>query len=88
MLRAKLATSESVTWNFFYYNFVLDQPASFGVTSDEWGDELNVTVEWAASDNLFVIGVIGALFPGDGAEQFVGGSDDWLHGMLYVMYSW
>jgi hypothetical protein len=34
------------------------------------------------------MGVIAALFPGDGAQQFVGGNDDWLHAMLYMMYSW
>jgi len=88
MLRAKLQPKDGVTVNLFYYNFTLDQPASFGVASDDWGDEFNFTVEWEANDNLYVTGVIAALFPGDGARQFVGGSDDWLHAMLYLMYSW
>jgi hypothetical protein len=94
MLRAKVQPKEGVTVNFFYYNFTLDQPGDpgFGVTSDDWGDEVNFTVEWEASDNLYIIGVIGALFPGDGAEQYVGATpgstDDWLHAMLYMMYSW
>jgi hypothetical protein len=88
MVRAKLQPKEDVTVNLFYWHFTLDQPASFGVTSDDWGDEINFTIEWAASDNLFIMGVIGALFPGDGAQQFVGGNDDWLHAMLYMMYSW
>jgi hypothetical protein len=88
MFRAKVQPKEGVTLNLFYYNFMLDQPASFGVTSDDWGDEVNFTVEWEASDNLYIMGVIAALFPGDGAQQFVGGNDDWLHAMLYMMYSW
>jgi hypothetical protein len=88
MVRAKLQPKEDVTVNLFYWHFTLDQPASFGVASDDWGDEINFTIEWAASDNLFIMGVIGALFPGDGAQQFVGGNDDWLHAMLYMMYSW
>ena len=33
------------------------------------------------------MGVLAAL-PGQGAEQWVGGDEDWLHSMLYVMYSW
>jgi hypothetical protein len=88
MFRAKVQAKESVTVNLFYYRFGLDQPASFGVASDDWGDEINLTVEWQASDNLYIMGVIAALFPGNGAEEFVGGNDDWHHAMLYMMYSW
>jgi hypothetical protein len=88
MLRAKLQPKDNVTLNVFYYNFTLDQPASFGVISDDWGDEVNFTVDWEASDNVYITGVIAMLSPGDGAEQFVGGNQDWLHAMLYVMYSW
>jgi hypothetical protein len=88
MFRAKVQPKDSVTLNLFYYRFGLDQPASFGVASDDWGDEINFTVEWEASDNLYIMGVIAALFPGNGAEQFTGGNDDWVHAMLYMMYSW
>jgi hypothetical protein len=95
MFRAKVQPKDGVTVNLFYYRFGLDQPGSFGVASDDWGDEVNFTVEWEASDKLYVMGVLAALFPGDGAQQFVcagnpacDGSDDWLHAMLYMMYSW
>jgi hypothetical protein len=88
MLRAKVQPKDGITVNVFYWNFLIDQPLSAGATSDDWGDEINFTIEWEASDNLFVMGVIGALFPGDGAQQITLGSDDWLHGMLYLMYSW
>ena len=88
MLRARAQVQDDVAINVFSYNFTLDQPTSFGVTSDEWGDELNFIVDWQASDHLLVSGVFAMLFPGDGAEQFVGGSDDWYHAMLYFSYSW
>jgi hypothetical protein len=88
MLRAQAQVQDDVAVNVFYYNFSLDQPESFGVSSDDWGDELNFIVDWQASDHLLVSGVIAALFRGDGAEEFAGGSDDWYHYMLYFSYSW
>jgi hypothetical protein len=88
LVRLKTQPKEGITLNLLYYSFTLDQPASLGIASDDWGDELNFTVDWQASDNLYVIGVLAALFPGTGAEQWVGGDEDWLHSMLYLMYSW
>jgi len=88
MFRAKMNPTEDVTLNFMFYNFTLDQPASFGVTSKNWGDEVNVTVDWAVNDRVLVTGVLGMLMPGDAATQYTGGTSDWIHSMLYVMYSW
>jgi hypothetical protein len=70
------------------YRFTLDEPASFGATSVEWGDELNFTVDWAADERVSVTGVLGLLRPGEGAQQIVGGASDWAHAMLLVSYSW
>ena len=80
--------TESVTFNFFYYKFSFDQPSALGVTSDDWGDEINFTFDWSASDSLYVVGVLGMLMPGQAAEQWVGGDKDWIHAMLYLSYSW
>jgi hypothetical protein len=89
LVRVKTQPREGLTLNLMYYKFTLDQPASIGVTHDDWGDELNFTVDWEVSEQIYLIGVVGMLFPGEGAEQFVGASgDDWLHSMLYIMYSW
>lgn len=88
LVRLKMQPQEELTLNLLYYNFKIDQPASLGITSDDWGDEINFTVDWQVNDNLYVMGVVAALFPGTGAEQWVGGDDDWVHSMLYVMYSW
>jgi Alginate export len=89
MLRAKAQPSEKVTLNLIYYNFTLDEPSALagGVTSDDWGDEVNLIVDWQATDKVYVIGVLGALFPGDAAEQWVGGDDTWLYSMLYASYA-
>jgi len=89
LLRAKMQPSEKVTLNLMYYNFTLDEPATLGagVTSDDWGDELNFIVDWQATEKVYVIGVVGLLFPGKAAEQWVGGNDNWLLGMLYASYA-
>jgi hypothetical protein len=79
---------ETLTVNFLYYHFTLDEPTAFGVTSDNWGDEINLTADWQATEQLYVIGVVGVLFPGNAAEQFTGGDDDWLYSMLYASYAW
>ena len=79
--------TDASTLNVLYYKLCLDEPASFGVTSKDWGDELDVTIDWQAGERLLVTGVIGVLFPGDAAEQYVGGSDHWLHAMAYVKFS-
>jgi hypothetical protein len=89
MLRAKMQPNEKVTLNLIYYHFTLDHPSALaaGVTSDDWGDEVNFIVDWQATDKVYVIGVIGALFPGQAAEQWVGGDDDWLLAMLSASYA-
>ena len=88
LIRVKLQPKKTITVNAMLYQFTLDQPASFGVTSKDWGNELNFTVDWTVNDHVTVTGVIAELFPGDGAKQFVGGgpTDNWAHAMLYIYY--
>jgi len=89
LFRIKAAPAEAWTLNLMYYNFSLNEPAGLDptVTSDDWGDEINFTADWAATDNWYLIGVLGVLFPGAAAEQWVGGDEDWLYSMIYVSYS-
>jgi len=89
MVRAKAKPNENVTLNLFYYDFKLDTKTIFGtpVGSDHFGDEVDFTCDWQATKRLYVIGVIGALIPGDAAKQWVGGDNNWLYSMLYVSYT-
>jgi len=92
MLRAKMQPSEKLTLNLIYYNFTLNEPSALtggvtNVTSDDWGDEINLIADWQATDKIYVIGVAGVLFPGEAAEQWVGGGDNWLYSMLYASYA-
>ena len=88
LLRAQLHPRDTVTINALLYQFTLDRPASFGVVSNDWGNELDFTIEWDVNEHVSVLGVIAELFPGDGAKQYVrsGPADDWTHAMLYVAY--
>ncbi len=90
LLRVEATPQDDVTLNLLLYSFTIDEPTSLapGVTDDDWGDEIDVTVEWELSERVGIIGVLGALFPGDAAIQYVGGDETWLHSMLYASYSW
>lgn len=90
LYRIKGQPNDAVTLNVMYYDFWLDHPSALasGVTSDDWGKELNFTIDWAATETIYVIGVIGNLSPGKAAEQWVGGKEDWRYAMLYVSYAY
>jgi hypothetical protein len=89
LVRAKMQPSEELTLNLMYYNFSLDEPSALGggVTSDDWGDEIDFIVDWAATDKIYLIGVAAVLFPGEAAEQWVGGDANWYYSMLYASYA-
>lgn len=86
-VRLRLEPTDSLTVNLLYFRFLLDNPASFGTESDQFADEVNVILDYSWSDNLS-FSVVGAWSqPDDGAEEFTGGDDDWLYGMLYTSIS-
>jgi hypothetical protein len=87
--RVKAQPNEAWTLNLIYYNFKLEEPGTLSpdVTSDDWGDEVNFTADYAATDNWYLVGVLAVLFPGDAAVQWTGGNDDWWYGMLFASYT-
>ncbi len=89
LMRVEAEPREGVTLNLLAYHFTLDEPASLdpAVTADDWGDEIDLTVDWEATKRIAVIGVAGMLFPGDAAEQWVGDDENWRYGMVYGSYS-
>jgi hypothetical protein len=90
MVRVKLKPLETLTTSVIYYRFTLDQPSALApnVTNDHFGDEIDLTADWQATDKLLLTGVFGALLPGDAAKQWTGGNKAWLSSMLLVSYSW
>ncbi len=89
MVRLQLSPSEKITLNVIYYNFELDQKQIFGdpVTSTDWGDEINLAMDWAVNDKLYVIFTLNWLTPGQAAIDWTGGEDDWFNSMAYVSFS-
>jgi hypothetical protein len=90
LLRVEATPRDDLTLNLLLYSFTLDEPASLapGVTDDDWGKEIDLIAEWDGPAGIELTAVIGALFPGDAAIQYVGGDETWLHSMLYATYSW
>ncbi|KAA0595617.1 hypothetical protein FZ942_14525 [Azospirillum lipoferum] len=67
--------TETVTLTALLYDFRFDRKPA-GVTSGHVGNEINLAVDWAATENLLVSGVAGRFFAGDGGKQFFGGNKD------------
>jgi hypothetical protein len=87
MVRLSVDPLNSIHVNLFFYRFKLDNASGFGVQSDDFADEWNLTIDWTANDS-FAMSLVGAYAkPDDGAKEFSGGDDDWSYGMLYATYS-
>lgn len=89
MVRIELHPRDDVTLNFIYYNFKLDEKHIFGspVKSHDFGDEIDLIVDWNATEYMSISGVLGWLSPDDAAKEWTGGNSDWLYSMVYVNFS-
>ncbi len=90
MVKLALAPTESLGVGAIYYHFGLDENNFFGtpVSDRSFADEINIFADWTFSDHVYVSGVAGVAFPGQGAEDAFG--DDrtifLLEGYLVVTY--
>jgi hypothetical protein len=87
MVKAAAPLSEAVTVTGSWLNFTLDDPRQLGIQADDFGNELDVIVDWAANDHLFLSAAAAVLIPGTAAKQFTGGDKAWAHFMLYASVS-
>jgi alginate export protein len=87
MVKASVDPTKDIHVNLFYYHNELDDAGSFGVASDDFADEWNITVDWTATDYL-MFSLVGAwVDPGDGAKEYTGGNDDWYYTMIYASFT-
>jgi hypothetical protein len=87
MVRLSANPIDAIHVNLFFYRFTLDDADGFGVQSDDFADEWNLTVDWTVNDS-FALSLVGAYAsPDDGAKEFSGGDDDWSYGMAYATYT-
>lgn len=84
MIKAAAALTDTVSVTASWLNFTLDEPGQIGVMDEAFGDEIDLIVDWQATDRLFLSAVAAVMVPGDGAKQFTGGDETWSHVMLYA----
>lgn len=91
-VRLRAAPLESLTLHLLFHYAELDRLPSeivsrvsaraANVAAQPIAEELDLVVEWEATDWLSFAGAVGAAFPNDAAKQFTGGSATWIHMML------
>ena len=76
--------SEAIGTGLMFYDFLADEPARLGVTSDDVALELDWYMDWNVNDNFTVSFVAAFADPGDAVEQSSGRDDTFVCGMAYV----
>jgi hypothetical protein len=88
-VRLHLAPSESVSGGLIAFDFLLDQPASFGtgVTSDKVAQEIDGYVDWKVNGNFTASFVLAYAEPDKAIEQAFQRTDAFTYGMVYLAYA-
>lgn len=86
-LRVHTTPTESISMGLMLFDFLLDIPASAGVTSDEVALELDWYMDWSVNDNFTLSFIAAIAEPGDAVEQSSGRTDTFYYGMIYGAYS-
>jgi len=91
-VRLRAAPVDSLNVNLLFHHAELDRlPREIvsrvstrlaNVRSTPIAEELDLVVEWEATDWLSFTAAIGAAFPNDAAKEYTGGSATWVHTML------
>jgi hypothetical protein len=87
-LRVHTQPTESISTGLMFFDFVLDQPASAGVTADDVAYELDWYMDWSVNDNFTVSFIAAVADPGDAVEQSSGRTDTFVYGMIFAAYSY
>jgi hypothetical protein len=72
MVHLNAVPTDKLSLGAIYYNFQLDKADSYGVSDDDFTNEINVYADYALSDNVWLSGVAAIAFPGEGAEEIFG----------------
>ena len=86
-LRVHVTPTDSISTGLIFYDFILDNPASAGVTSDDVATEIDWYMDWTINDHFILSFVAAAAEPGDAVEQSSGRTDTFWYGMLFGAYS-
>ena len=89
-IRVHATPSESVGAGLIFYDFRLDQPATFGpgVTSSKLATELDGYCDWKINGTFTASFVLALADPKQAAEEGYGRTSSFTYGMVYVSYSY
>ena len=87
-IRVHVTPRENIGTGLIFYDFLLDQPASAGVTSDAVARELDWYMDWSLNDNFTLSFVVALADPGAAVQQSSGRSDSFVYGMFFAAYSY
>ncbi len=90
-LRVNVKPRESISTGLIFYDFRLDERASFDtdtlVTSDELAMELDWYMDWTINDHFVLSFVLAYAEPGDAVEQSLDRTNSFEYGMIFAAYS-
>ncbi|HEY5806747.1 MAG TPA: hypothetical protein VIT67_02200, partial [Povalibacter sp.] len=69
-------------------DFLLDVPASAGVTSDKVAKEIDWYMDWKLNDHFTLSFVAAIADPGSAIQQSSGRTDTFYYGMIFAAYSY
>jgi len=77
MIKLKAYPHEQWAIGAYYMNFKLDENhwGGLATTSDDWADEIDLTVEYYPTDNFYVFASLAYATPGDAAKEMLGDDD-------------
>lgn len=77
LIKLKAYPDEQWAVALYYLNFTLAENHWYGTptTSDDWADEVNITLEYYPTDDLYVFGALAWSTPGDAAKEMLGDDD-------------
>jgi len=87
-LRVHVKPTESISTGLMFFDFLLDKPASAGVTSDDVAKELDWYMDWSVNDNFTLSFIAAVAEPGKAVEQSSGRDDTFIYGMIFAAYSY
>jgi hypothetical protein len=90
LIRAHVTPSDAVEGGVLFYDFTLDQPASFGagVTDKDVAFEIDAYVDWTLNDNISLSFVAAFADPGRAVEQAADRTKNFAYGMVFIAYSY
>jgi hypothetical protein len=89
-LRLHVTPHKELSGGLIFYDFRLDQPASFGdgVISDSVGVEIDAYADWNINSNFTATFVLAYMAPDDALDQATGRTNSYSYAMVYIGYSY